>query len=111
MKDLPGIAQFRLDGRTAIITGGSKGLGLSMAAGLASAGARVMLVSRHGGEAIAAADELARGRARHEQLQRRAVLEMQDLVRSHHVPPAELRRFEQVVDGRQRRAWSARRGA
>ncbi len=52
---LPGIEQFRLDGRTAIITGGSKGLGLAMAAGLASAGAKVMLVSRNGEQATAAA--------------------------------------------------------
>lgn len=44
--DLPGIAQFRLDGQTALVTGGSKGLGLAIAAGLASAGANVMLVSR-----------------------------------------------------------------
>jgi NAD(P)-dependent dehydrogenase (short-subunit alcohol dehydrogenase family) len=53
--DLPGIASFRLDGRTAIVTGGSKGLGLAMAAGLASAGANLMLVSRSENEAIAAA--------------------------------------------------------
>jgi NAD(P)-dependent dehydrogenase (short-subunit alcohol dehydrogenase family) len=58
--DFPGIQQFRLDGQTAIITGGSKGLGLAMAAGLASAGARVMLVSRKGHEAIEAAQEVAR---------------------------------------------------
>ncbi len=57
--ELPGIEQFRLNGRTAIVTGGSKGLGLAMAAGLASAGARVMLVSRHGNEAIAAAQDIA----------------------------------------------------
>jgi NAD(P)-dependent dehydrogenase (short-subunit alcohol dehydrogenase family) len=56
---LPGISQFRLDGQTAIVTGGSKGLGLAMAAGLASAGAKVMLVSRHGDQATAAAQEIA----------------------------------------------------
>ena len=44
---LPGIKQFDLTGKTAIITGGSKGLGLAMAAGLASAGANIMLVSRN----------------------------------------------------------------
>ncbi len=43
---LPGIRQFRMDGRAAIVTGGSKGLGAAMAAGLASAGANVLLVSR-----------------------------------------------------------------
>src|SRR5690606_17196048 len=49
---LPGIKLFDLSGKTAIITGGSKGLGLAMAEGLASAGANVMLVSRNlgGGE-------------------------------------------------------------
>ena len=41
-----GMKQFDLTGRAAIITGGSKGLGASMAAGLASAGADVLLVSR-----------------------------------------------------------------
>ncbi len=57
--DLPGIALFRLDNQTAIVTGGSKGLGLAMAAGLASAGARVMLVSRNGNEAAEAAGKIA----------------------------------------------------
>lgn len=57
--DFPGIELFRLDGQTAIITGGSKGLGLAMAAGLASAGARVMLVSRNGEEAIESAAAIA----------------------------------------------------
>jgi NAD(P)-dependent dehydrogenase (short-subunit alcohol dehydrogenase family) len=57
---LPGIKLFDLSGRVAIITGGSKGLGKAMAAGLASAGADVMLVSRHGDEAQAAAAEIAR---------------------------------------------------
>lgn len=56
---LPGIRQFDLTGRRAMITGGSKGLGLAMAAGLASAGAEVLLVSRHLEEAESAAAELA----------------------------------------------------
>lgn len=37
---------FRLDGRVALITGGTKGLGRSMASGLAEAGADVALASR-----------------------------------------------------------------
>jgi len=57
---LPGIKLFDLTGRTALITGGSKGLGYAMAAGLASAGAEVMLVSRNAAEADAAANQLAR---------------------------------------------------
>ena len=37
---------FRLDGRIAIVTGGSRGLGLEMAEGLAEAGASLMLCAR-----------------------------------------------------------------
>ena len=59
-ESLPGIKQFDLSGRAAIITGGSKGLGLAMAAGLASAGARLMLVNRNADEGRQAADELSR---------------------------------------------------
>ena len=43
-----------------MITGGSKGLGEAMAAGLASAGADLMLVSRNDAEAKAKAAELAK---------------------------------------------------
>lgn len=55
----PGIAQFDLTNNVAIVTGGSKGLGEAMAAGLASAGASVLLVSRNADEAVAAADRIA----------------------------------------------------
>ncbi|MGI8914719.1 MAG: SDR family NAD(P)-dependent oxidoreductase [Chloroflexota bacterium] len=54
-----GIDLFRLDGRVALITGGSKGLGEAMAGALASAGAAVILTSRHYDEAKAAADRVA----------------------------------------------------
>jgi NAD(P)-dependent dehydrogenase (short-subunit alcohol dehydrogenase family) len=52
---LPGIKQFNLSGKSAIITGGSKGLGLAMAAALASAGANIMLVNRNAEEGESAA--------------------------------------------------------
>jgi NAD(P)-dependent dehydrogenase (short-subunit alcohol dehydrogenase family) len=52
------VDQFRLDGRHALITGGSKGLGRAIADSLAGAGVEVCLVSRHGNEAQAAADEI-----------------------------------------------------
>lgn len=57
---LPGIKLFNLTGRVAIITGGSKGLGAAMAAGLASAGADVVLASRHLDEVQEVAAEIAR---------------------------------------------------
>jgi NAD(P)-dependent dehydrogenase (short-subunit alcohol dehydrogenase family) len=53
---LPGIKLFDLTDRVAIVTGGSKGLGEAMAEGLASAGAKVALSSRHQSEV----DEVAR---------------------------------------------------
>ncbi len=57
---LPGIKQFDMRGKNAIITGGSKGLGYAMAAGLASVGANVMLVNRNLEEGEAAAEMLAK---------------------------------------------------
>jgi NAD(P)-dependent dehydrogenase (short-subunit alcohol dehydrogenase family) len=59
MNALPGIQQFNLSGRVALITGGSKGLGEAIAAGLASAGADIVLVSRHLDEAQAKAKCIA----------------------------------------------------
>ena len=56
---LPGIKLFDLSGKTAVITGGSKGLGKAMADGLASAGANLMLVSRNQAEANATATKIA----------------------------------------------------
>ncbi len=55
---LSGIKQFDLTGRVAFVTGGSKGLGKAMAAGLASAGAKTVLISRNQSEVDAAAAEI-----------------------------------------------------
>lgn len=40
------LEQFRLDGKTALVTGGSRGLGLEIALGLREAGAKVALLAR-----------------------------------------------------------------
>lgn len=47
-------ALFRLNGKVALVTGGSRGLGLQMAHALGEAGAKVMLVARKRGELEAA---------------------------------------------------------
>jgi gluconate 5-dehydrogenase len=49
---------FDLTGRTALVTGGSRGLGLQMAQALGEAGARVLLSSRKAAELEAAAAQL-----------------------------------------------------
>ena len=41
---------FNLEGRTALVTGGSRGLGLQFAQALAEAGARVVISSRKAAE-------------------------------------------------------------
>lgn len=56
---LPGIKQFDLTGKVAMVTGGSRGLGEAMAAGLASSGAKVVLISRHGDQAQSTAVRIA----------------------------------------------------
>ncbi|MFJ9930849.1 SDR family oxidoreductase [Streptomyces misionensis] len=54
----PGPVSFRLDGRTALVTGSARGLGLEMARGLAGAGARVVLNGRDPAALAAAAERL-----------------------------------------------------
>lgn len=61
LKSLPGIRQFDMTGQVAVITGGSKGLGAAMAAGLASAGATTVIVSRNLSESQAIAVEISEG--------------------------------------------------
>jgi NAD(P)-dependent dehydrogenase (short-subunit alcohol dehydrogenase family) len=52
---------FKLTGKTALVTGGSKGLGKAMARGLAEAGADVIISSRHEDELRAALDDILKG--------------------------------------------------
>jgi len=51
--------RFRLDGETAIVTGGNRGIGNAIAHGLAEAGANVVIANRSADEGEAAARELA----------------------------------------------------
>src|SRR5689334_21535678 len=50
--------RFRLDGKCALVTGGSRGLGKQMARALTEAGAEVAVVSRRAEDAEAAAAEI-----------------------------------------------------
>lgn len=51
--------RFRLDGKQALVTGGSRGIGLGIARGLAEAGADVVLVARSQADLATAAEQLA----------------------------------------------------
>ncbi|WP_420394168.1 glucose 1-dehydrogenase [Acuticoccus sp.] len=63
-EDLPtGLAAFSLAGRTALVTGSSRGIGLAIARGLAKAGAAIVLNGRDEATLDAAADGLEDGGA------------------------------------------------
>src|SRR4051812_33025111 len=55
---------FDLTGRVALVTGGSKGLGLAMARGLARAGADIVISSRHESELKSALGTILDGTSR-----------------------------------------------
>jgi NAD(P)-dependent dehydrogenase (short-subunit alcohol dehydrogenase family) len=55
---------FRLDGRVAFVTGGTRGFGRVIARAYAEAGADVALCSRNAAEAASAAEEIARATGR-----------------------------------------------
>lgn len=58
MTGLPRLPSFRLDGRRALVTGASSGIGLAAAAALAEVGAAVTLVARRSAELEAVRDEI-----------------------------------------------------
>ncbi|HMP77334.1 MAG TPA: 2-dehydro-3-deoxy-D-gluconate 5-dehydrogenase KduD [Kiritimatiellia bacterium] len=68
--------QFRLDGKKAVVTGGSRGLGLGIAIGLAEAGADIALVD---------VLDMTEGRARIEQTGRKCVAIKADLMQKESV--------------------------
>lgn len=67
LPELPRTPSFRLDGKRALVTGASSGIGLGAAAALAEAGAEVLLVARREAELAAASAAIvaAGGKASH----------------------------------------------
>lgn len=61
----PGPALFDLTGRTAVVTGGTRGIGLMIAQGLVDAGCRVLVTSRDAAACRAAAAQLSRSGKAH----------------------------------------------
>jgi len=57
---MTGLDRFRLEGRRALVTGGARGLGRTMAQALAEVGAEVAVASRTLEDCRAAADEISR---------------------------------------------------
>lgn len=55
---LPAAPSFRLDGKRALVTGASSGIGLASAAALAGAGAEVLLIARREAELLAVRDAI-----------------------------------------------------
>lgn len=69
---------FRLDGRRALVTGGSKGIGLAAAHALAQAGAKVMIVARNAPELIASSADIQRASGQNDACASYATLDVRD---------------------------------
>ena len=69
---------FRLDGKHALVTGGSKGIGLAAAHALAQAGARVMIVARNAQDLMAASADIAKTSSQNSSHITHAVVDVRD---------------------------------
>ncbi|MBL9081282.1 MAG: glucose 1-dehydrogenase [Planctomycetales bacterium] len=84
--------QFRLDGRRALVTGGSRGLGLEMARGLCEAGAEVIIVGRDEAHLAEAVKRLEAGGGRAVALQ----ADLQNGEEAERMCAAALKKFDKI---------------
>jgi len=84
---------FDLSGRTALITGGSRGLGRAMARGFAEAGADVLITSRHEDELRSAVDVIGKGLSRKVEMM---VCDMTDLMQVDELAKAAVARLGKI---------------
>ncbi|HXT59451.1 MAG TPA: SDR family NAD(P)-dependent oxidoreductase [Pirellulales bacterium] len=89
---------FDLTGRVALVTGGSKGLGLAMARGFAEAGADVVISSRHEDELKQAAAEIQTSGGRRVEYVVADMVERRDVTRLAQTALAKLGRVDILVN-------------
>lgn len=69
---------FRLDGKRALVTGGSKGIGLAAAHALVQAGAQVVIAARKASDLLAASEDITRASGLSDAKVNHAVLDVLD---------------------------------
>jgi NAD(P)-dependent dehydrogenase (short-subunit alcohol dehydrogenase family) len=69
---------FRLDGKRALVTGGSKGIGLAAAHALVQAGAQVMIVARNATDLIAACADIQKANGQNDSKISYSILDVRD---------------------------------
>jgi NAD(P)-dependent dehydrogenase (short-subunit alcohol dehydrogenase family) len=90
--------KFRLDGRVALVTGGVRGLGRTMATALAEAGAEVAVTARNQASAETAATDLAAATGRRCRGYATDVTQLADVERLAHAVEADFGRIDILIN-------------
>jgi NAD(P)-dependent dehydrogenase (short-subunit alcohol dehydrogenase family) len=89
---------FKVTGKVALVTGGSKGLGKAMARALAEAGADIVISSRNEGELRSALDEILKGTGRRGQTVVADMARREDVARLARTALEKMRRVDILVN-------------